>query len=118
MRTILLGAASVASLVALASAPLARSNSRKLDSDLKVTFAGCPMLHPIEGGCLTVTSKGETYLLNAANPRPNPALGRGIIGSGILHPGTMSVCMMGKPLRSIQWQYSRMKCPIGGEKKR
>ncbi len=105
----------VALIASLAVAAVAKKPPHPI-GPLKVNFAGCPIMHDIEGGCLTVTSRGQTYLLNSAQPRPDPARGLGIAGTGIWHSGTMTSCMIGQPLSSIKWYYTKSKCAVSEKK--
>jgi hypothetical protein len=77
----------------------------------EVSFQGCPILRDVEGGCLVVKTGTETYDINSAQPRPDPAKGLVIDGTGT--PGGVSICMTGKVLTNVKWHYTKSKCPIG-----
>jgi hypothetical protein len=109
VHSVLVSVTAIALISSVAVAVAAKKTPHPI-GPLKVSFAGCPIMHDIEGGCLTVKSHGQTYLLNSANPRPDPAKGLGIAGTGIWHSGTVTTCMMGKPLSSIKWHYTRQRC--------
>lgn len=120
MKTLSLFAAAalmlaVGSAASLAKAP--KGGGNESGPDVKVQFRGCPILSPVEGGCLTVRSGGQTYDINAARPRPNPARRLMISGTGIWQQDTASICMTGKVLTHVKWHYLKTRCPIGARKR-
>jgi hypothetical protein len=91
--------------------PAAKSGNES-GPDVKVKFQGCPVLLPIEGGCLVVKSRGVDYDINSAQPRPDPKKRLGISGTGTQQQDTVSVCgTTAKPLVSVKWKYTKQKCP-------
>ena len=110
-RTLIVGLAPVVLASSIAVAVAAKKPNPI--GPFTVHFAGCPILHDIEGGCLTVKSKGSTYEINAIRSDFDPAKHLGIAGTGLWYPATGTTCMMGKPLSHIKWNYTRQKC-LGG----
>jgi hypothetical protein len=110
-RTVIAGVAGAILLSSIAVEVAAKKTPPP--GPFKVAFAGCPIMHDIEGGCLTVKSKGTTYEINSIKSQVDLAKHLGIAGTGTWYPGQGTTCMMGKPLSKIQWHYTRQRC-LGG----
>jgi hypothetical protein len=79
----------------------------------KVWFVGCTRLAKAAkpGSCLIVRSGYGTYDISSAKPRPN--LGRVITGTGLYLPNQHGICMAGKVLSGVKWDYTKGHCEKG-----
>jgi len=115
MKIRLLYAAAILALCAQGAA--AQNKPPKSDSPTPqpVDAAGCPRAG-VEKGCMVLTSKGKTYNITAANPKPDLDQHRGISLRGTTDPGAMSYCMQGRILKDIKWEYTKQRCPVPKKK--
>ncbi|MGH7126669.1 MAG: hypothetical protein ACREFI_19985 [Stellaceae bacterium] len=98
--------AAVVALLSYAPAALAQNAA----SPQPVTITGCPVAG-VEGNCLAITSKGTTYNITSANPKPDPSKHLMISLRGTPDPDKVSICMQGTILKDIKWEYLKQTCP-------
>ena len=80
----------------------------------QVNVLGCvrPGLIP---SCLYIrdNATGQSYQINAASPRPDPAQRLVVRLRGIV-ANKVDMCMEGPILEKIRWSYTKMRCPAAG----
>lgn len=77
----------------------------------RVKLRGCPMAG-VEHGCIVIKSKGQTYDISGATPKPDPKKHLMISLEGTPASGKVSYCMQGPILTDITWQYLKQSCPV------
>lgn len=110
-RTVIAGLAGAILISSLAVGVAAKKTPPP--GPFKVSFAGCPMYHDVEGGCWTIKKNGSTYEINGIKAKFDPKKHLGIAGTGTWYPGQGTVCMMAKPLSKITWNYTKQTCKGG-----
>lgn len=64
-----------------------------------------------EAGCLIIKDRktGESYQINSANPRPDPAQNLVVDLKGQIFRG-VDICMQGPILKEVIWSYTKLRC--------
>ena len=79
-------------------------------ASIQVSFNGC-VAPGVEVGCTVVKSGSKVYDISAAKMRPDYKRGLGISGTGV-NSGKVGICMQGPILDDVNWNYTKMKCPV------
>lgn len=75
-------------------------------SGQQVTVTGCAKAG-VEAGCWVLSSKGKTYNITAAKPKPRPNTWGTVKGQISNNPTT---CMQGTLLSPATWRETRRRC--------